>query len=194
MNQEQIQQATRDEALVPTADRVKISTTNMRIDPTLTQKEEPYQVILDIIKNSSCYNAFLITADVPKIYMQQFWFTVKKILRICPRVPDEEFVKPSSEESLLTFLIKLGYKGHLNQLSSMFVDHMHQPWRTLATIINKCLSWKTSSNGRLRQSGVGILWGMFYKKNVYFVELIWEDFHYQTDFKQSKLKRREIKP
>ncbi|GKB55026.1 hypothetical protein Tco_0905779 [Tanacetum coccineum] len=71
MNQEQIQQAARDEALVPTDDNVKISLSNMRIDPTLTQKEETYQVILDIIENSLCYNAFLIIADVPEIYMQQ---------------------------------------------------------------------------------------------------------------------------
>nr|GEU73948.1 hypothetical protein [Tanacetum cinerariifolium] len=65
-----------------------------------------------------------------------FWFTVKKvkkssfyefdladkkfqvnvelfckILCTCPRVPNEEFVDPPSEESLLTFLIELGYKG-----------------------------------------------------------------------------------
>ncbi|GJY07959.1 retrovirus-related pol polyprotein from transposon TNT 1-94 [Tanacetum coccineum] len=32
-----------------------------------SQKEETYQVILDIIKNTPCYNAFLITADVPEI-------------------------------------------------------------------------------------------------------------------------------
>ncbi|GKD96342.1 hypothetical protein Tco_1380239 [Tanacetum coccineum] len=112
-----------------------ISSTNMRIDPTLTQKEETYQVILDIIKTSPCYNAFLITADVPEICMQQFWYIVKKvkkssfyqfdladkkcqvdvelfrkILRNCPRVPKEEFVEPPSEESILTFLIELGYK------------------------------------------------------------------------------------
>ncbi|GJS52284.1 hypothetical protein Tco_0625646 [Tanacetum coccineum] len=135
MNQEQIQQAARDEALVLTVDKVKMSTTNMRIDPTLTQKEETYQVILDIIKNSPCYNAFLITADVPEIYMQQFWFTFKKvkkssfyqfdlndkkcqvdvelfrkILYICPRVPEEEFIVPPSEEALITFLYELGYK------------------------------------------------------------------------------------
>ncbi|GKE74516.1 hypothetical protein Tco_1536557, partial [Tanacetum coccineum] len=72
MNQEQVQQAAHDEALVHAADRIKISTTNMRIDPNLTQKEETYQVILDIIKNSTCYNAFLIIADVPEIHMQQF--------------------------------------------------------------------------------------------------------------------------
>ncbi|GJS08400.1 hypothetical protein Tco_0365196 [Tanacetum coccineum] len=144
MNQEQIQQAARDEALVSTADRFKINTTNMRIDPTLTPKEETYQVILDIIKTSPCYNAFLITTDVPKIYMHQFWLTVKKvkkssfyqfdladkkcqvdvelfrkILHICLRVLEEEFVEPPSKESLLTFLIELGYKGQLNQLSTM---------------------------------------------------------------------------
>ncbi|GKC24024.1 hypothetical protein Tco_1026174 [Tanacetum coccineum] len=121
MNQEQIQQATRDEALVPTTDRVKISTTNMRIDPTLTQKEETYQVILDNIKTSPCYNTFLSTADFDladkkcQVDVELF----HKILRIFLRVPDEEFVEPPSEESLLTFLIKLGYKGQLNYASTM---------------------------------------------------------------------------
>ncbi|GKE31266.1 hypothetical protein Tco_1450588, partial [Tanacetum coccineum] len=33
----------------------------------------------------------------------------------------------------------------------MFMDHMHQPWRTLAAIINKCLSGKTTSNDKLRK-------------------------------------------
>ncbi|GJT41485.1 hypothetical protein Tco_0941350 [Tanacetum coccineum] len=51
----------------------------MRIDPTMTQKKETYQVILDIIKNLVCYNAFLVTADVPEIYMQRFWYSVKKV-------------------------------------------------------------------------------------------------------------------
>ncbi|GKA96508.1 hypothetical protein Tco_0818603 [Tanacetum coccineum] len=41
----------------------------MRIDPTMTQKEETYQVILDIIKNTTFYKAFLSTADVLEIYM-----------------------------------------------------------------------------------------------------------------------------
>nr|GEU93775.1 hypothetical protein [Tanacetum cinerariifolium] len=69
-----------DEALVSSDDRVKIGSSNMRIDPTMAQNESTYQVILDIIKNSPCYNAFLITVDVPEIYMQQFWFTIKKVI------------------------------------------------------------------------------------------------------------------
>ncbi|GJT65915.1 retrovirus-related pol polyprotein from transposon TNT 1-94 [Tanacetum coccineum] len=105
-----------DEALVPTDDRVVIGSCNMRIDPNKTQRESTCQVVLDTLKLSFCYNAFLITADVPEIYMQQFWFTIIKIkkspsyqfqlddkkfeidvelfwkiLRVCPSVPDKEF-------------------------------------------------------------------------------------------------------
>ncbi|GJT13458.1 hypothetical protein Tco_0860500 [Tanacetum coccineum] len=36
--------------------------------------------------------------------------------------------------------------------------------------------------------------GMFYKKNFDFAELIWEDFQYQIDYRQSKLKSLEIMP
>ncbi|GJZ50645.1 hypothetical protein Tco_0604835 [Tanacetum coccineum] len=79
MSQEEIQQVAREEAWVPKAERVKITTTNMRIYPTMTQKEETYQVILDIIKNTTFYKAFLATTDVLEIYMQQFWHTVTKI-------------------------------------------------------------------------------------------------------------------
>ncbi|GKA10048.1 hypothetical protein Tco_0689481 [Tanacetum coccineum] len=149
MHQEQAQQAARDEKLVPTEDIVKIGKSNLGMDPTLTQKEETYQVILHIIKNTPCYNAFLISADVPEIYMQQFWFTIKKILGISPRVPNQDFTVSPSNNSLFDFLLELGYKDQLKHISEMFVDDMHQPWRTLGAIINKCLSRKTSSNDRL---------------------------------------------
>nr|GFA21707.1 hypothetical protein [Tanacetum cinerariifolium] len=149
MNQEQIQQAARDEALVSSDDRVKIGSSNMRIDPTMAQKESTYQVSLDIIKNSPCYNAFLITVDVPEIYMQQFWFTIKKgqeifyqfhfddkkfqvdvelfrkILRIFPRVPDKEFVIPPYHDSLVTFLKELCYEDPLEMVSNLYIDYMH---------------------------------------------------------------------
>ncbi|GKF53438.1 hypothetical protein Tco_0160348, partial [Tanacetum coccineum] len=129
MNQEEIQQAAREEKWVPKADRVKISPTNMRIDPTMNLKEETYQFILDVIKNTSFFKAFLASAAVPEIYMQQFWNTVTKFkestfcefmlankkclvdvevfrqaLDIFPRVPGKEFIVPPSEEELLTFI------------------------------------------------------------------------------------------
>ncbi|GJY81455.1 hypothetical protein Tco_0494206 [Tanacetum coccineum] len=72
------QQVAQDEALVPIDDQVKIGSCNMRIDPLKKQKEPTYQLSLDIIKQYSCYNAFLKTTDVPQIYMQQFWYTIAK--------------------------------------------------------------------------------------------------------------------
>ncbi|GJR96562.1 hypothetical protein Tco_0268736 [Tanacetum coccineum] len=147
MHREQAQQAVRDEKLVPTEDRVKIGKSNLRMDTTLTQKEETYQVILDIIKNTPCYNAFLVSAN-----------------------------------------------GQLKHISEMFVDHMHQPWRTLGAIINRCLSEKTSSNDRLRPSRIEILCGIYNKANVDYVALIWEDLQYQIDNRQSKGRRRRIMP
>ncbi|GJW94801.1 retrovirus-related pol polyprotein from transposon TNT 1-94 [Tanacetum coccineum] len=96
---------------------------------------------------------FTISANVPKILMQQFWYTIKKlegsesyefllanikcvidadvfreILDICPRI-----------------------EGTLHKHTNTFVDHMHQPWRTLAACINKCLSGKTIGNDKLRK-------------------------------------------
>nr|GFA00332.1 hypothetical protein [Tanacetum cinerariifolium] len=61
-------------------------------------------------------------------------------------------------------------------------------------IINRCLSRKTTSLDKLRLSRAQILWGFFYKKNVDFVELIWEDFMYQIDYIETSAKRRENIP
>ncbi|GJV87185.1 uncharacterized mitochondrial protein-like protein [Tanacetum coccineum] len=58
---------------------------------------------------------------------------------------------------------------------------MHQPWRTFAALINRGLSGKTSGLDKLRLSRAQILWGMFYQKNVDYVELLWEDFIYQIE-------------
>ncbi|GJQ96441.1 hypothetical protein Tco_0007580 [Tanacetum coccineum] len=72
------QQVVLDNALVPLENRVEIGKFNLRIDPVKTQKESTYHVFLDALALTTCYPAFLITADVPKIYMHQFWFTINK--------------------------------------------------------------------------------------------------------------------
>ncbi|GKE22523.1 hypothetical protein Tco_1434035, partial [Tanacetum coccineum] len=76
----------------------------------------------------------------------------------------------------------------------MYVDHMSQPWRTLAVIINKYLYGKTTSNDRLRKSKIDIMWGMFYRENVDYPELIWEDFAYQIDHKRERKSRLRVIP
>ncbi|GJU02596.1 hypothetical protein Tco_1112934 [Tanacetum coccineum] len=63
---------------------------------------------------------------------------------------------------------------------------MHQPWRTFATIINRCISRKTTGLDKLRLSRAQILWEMYHNKNVDFFELLWEDFAFQIDNHFSK--------
>ncbi|GJW56250.1 hypothetical protein Tco_0102981 [Tanacetum coccineum] len=61
------------------SERVKISSTNVRLETTVPQKEETFQVVIDLIKISKCFKAFTISADVLEIVMQQFWYTIKKV-------------------------------------------------------------------------------------------------------------------
>ncbi|GJR69729.1 hypothetical protein Tco_0015794 [Tanacetum coccineum] len=134
-----------------------------------TPQEEPtLQVALDALKLTPFYNAFEITADVPEIYMQEFWVTVSRhhfllcfkmngkshtvnvdnfrdMLKIFPRLPGQEFEEPPLEEEILSFIRDLGHTGEIKFLSDVNVNHMHQPWRSFASIINKCLSGKTTA-------------------------------------------------
>ncbi|GJR04726.1 hypothetical protein Tco_0527710 [Tanacetum coccineum] len=141
------------------------------------------------IKDSKSYE-FLLADKKCVIDAEVF----RKILDICPRKEGEDFTEVQNDEDTLTFLIDLGYSGPLHKYTNMFVDHMHQPWRTLAACINKCLSGKTASNDKLRKSRIDILWGMFYRENVDYPSLIWEDIAYQIDHRREKKSRRENMP
>ncbi|GJZ56388.1 hypothetical protein Tco_0611581 [Tanacetum coccineum] len=79
MNLVAAQQVALDNALVAPKKRLKIEKCNARIEFSKPQREATYQVTLDDLRLSLCYPAFLITAEVPEIYMHQFWNTIKKI-------------------------------------------------------------------------------------------------------------------
>ncbi|GJW19624.1 retrovirus-related pol polyprotein from transposon TNT 1-94 [Tanacetum coccineum] len=146
----------------------KLAEKEEELETTVPQKEETFQVVIDLVKNSSCFKAFTISADVLEIFMQQFW----TILDICPRVEGVNFTDVPDDDTTLTFLIKLGYKS----------------------IINKCLSGKIASNDKLRKSRINILWVVFYIENVNYPKLIWEDLAYQIDHMKEKRSRRENMP
>ncbi|GKD31480.1 hypothetical protein Tco_1242258 [Tanacetum coccineum] len=152
-----------DNALVPFEARLKIGVCNRRIEFSKPQREATYQITLDALNLSPCYPAFLITANVLEIYMHQFWNTVNKvqdsssyqfkldnkrfrvdaevfrdILQIYLKLPDQPFdIPPSTDEEILSFIYELGYTGNIETLPELVVDHMHQPWRTFAVVINR---------------------------------------------------------
>ncbi|GJT87683.1 hypothetical protein Tco_1069400 [Tanacetum coccineum] len=110
----------------------------------------------------------------------------REILQICPRVQGQDFDLLPSEEDTVSFLRDLDHSGVINSLNDVVVDQMHQPWRTFTALINRSLSGKTTGLDKLRLSRSQIIWGMYFKKNVDYVALLWEDFTYQIDNKEFK--------
>ncbi|GJY91319.1 hypothetical protein Tco_0506515 [Tanacetum coccineum] len=211
------QQTKLDLELVPKENRFDIEKCNGRIPHGFSPREPTFQVTLDAIALTPCYLAFLITADVPEVYMHQFWNSVYKhddfyrfkidkkkrfkltlevfrdIFQICPRVQDQDFDALPTEEDIVSFLRDLGHTGDITSLNDVVVDQMHQPWRTFAALINRSLSGKTSGLDKLRLSRAQIIWGMYFQKNVDYVELLWEDFTYQIDNKDFKKQEKIMK-
>nr|GEW83331.1 hypothetical protein [Tanacetum cinerariifolium] len=116
-----------DEALVPSAQRLRIGRINFRLPSDIQSKESTLQVVYDVLRRSPFFRAFLVTAYVPKIYMQEFWATAtvhqhsirfimdtrkhivdleafREMLHISPRVPGQSFAELPFEEEILEFL------------------------------------------------------------------------------------------
>nr|GEW23059.1 hypothetical protein [Tanacetum cinerariifolium] len=198
-----------DEALVPHARRLRIGRSNFRLLSDISSKESTLQLVYDVLRLNPFLKAFLVTVDVPKIYTQEFWATTtihhhsirfkmdnkkhivnlesfREMLHICPRLPGQSFVEPPFEEEILAFLRFLGHNGEIRRLNDVNINKLHQPWRSFASIINKCLTGKSSGYDSLRLSQAQILWGLYHKRNVDFTYLMWEDFIYQVKHKDTK--------
>ncbi|GKC80666.1 hypothetical protein Tco_1131440 [Tanacetum coccineum] len=172
-----------DDALVAPADRLKIGKCNLRLSSDVTSKEATLQVVYDVLKLTPFYKAFQVTADAPEIYMQEFWASA--------------YVHNRSVR------FKMNNKKHILGLDqcrdirkitddirkitdvNVNVNKLHQPWRSFAAIINKCLSGIPSYDS-LRLSQAQILWGMYNKKNVDYAYLLWEDFIFKIENKNTK--------
>ncbi|GJW39220.1 integrase, catalytic region, zinc finger, CCHC-type containing protein [Tanacetum coccineum] len=158
----------------------------------LQEGEDEYRIVFVYPLHSQ------ISADVPEILMKQFWYTIKKLKGFESGSYEFLLANKTCEVDADVFRKVLGIcprkEGPLHKYTNMFVDHMHQPWRTMAACINKCLSRKTTSNDKLRKSIIDILLGMFYRENVDYPSLIWEDIAYQIDHRREKKSRRENMP
>ncbi|GKE00797.1 hypothetical protein Tco_1388780 [Tanacetum coccineum] len=115
----------------------------MRLKTNIKPKEATFQVVLDALALTLFYRAFLITADVPAIYMQEFWAIV--------------FEDLPPEQDILSFIRDLGHTRDITYLTDVNVHYLHQPWRAFATIINKCLSGKETRMDKIRLSHMKIL-------------------------------------
>nr|GEW96589.1 hypothetical protein [Tanacetum cinerariifolium] len=121
------QQVALDEALVPNTQRLRIGRSNFRLPSDIQSKESTLQVVYDVLRSCPFFKAFLVTADVLEIYMQEFWATAyvhqysirfkldnkkhivnletfRDMLHICPRIPGQSFDELPFEKEIMEFL------------------------------------------------------------------------------------------
>nr|GFA79269.1 hypothetical protein [Tanacetum cinerariifolium] len=124
---------------------------------------------------SPFFKAFLVTADVPEIYMQEFWATAyvhqhsirfkmdtrktivnleafREMLHISPRVLGQSFAELPFEEEILEFLRFLRHSAQIKTLTDVNVNKLFQPLRSFAVVINKCLTGKSFGFDSLRNT------------------------------------------
>ncbi|GKC22862.1 hypothetical protein Tco_1025012 [Tanacetum coccineum] len=63
------QQIKLDLELIPKEKILEIGKCNERLNPRKIQREPTFQVVLDALALTPCYSIFLITVDVPEVYM-----------------------------------------------------------------------------------------------------------------------------
>nr|GFA72053.1 hypothetical protein [Tanacetum cinerariifolium] len=104
--------------------RLRIGRSNFRLPSDIQSKESTLQVVYDVLRRCPFFKAFLVTTDVPEIYMQEFWATAnvhqysirfkmdskKNIIDletfrdICPKVSGQSFYELPFKEDILDFL------------------------------------------------------------------------------------------
>ncbi|GJR91211.1 hypothetical protein Tco_0215222 [Tanacetum coccineum] len=149
-----------DDALVTPTNRLKIGKCNHRLSSTLKSNEHTPQVVLDALKLTLFYKAFQITANVTEIYMQEFWATV------------------SIHHKSLHF--KINDKSHTLNLENF--KYMLQIFPRLTGQKFEDPPFEEEILSFIRDLGhtreIKVLTdvnGMYQKKNVDYVYLLWED-------------------
>nr|GEZ65983.1 hypothetical protein [Tanacetum cinerariifolium] len=154
-----------DEARVPHAQRLRIGRSNFRLLSDIKSKESTLQLVYDVMRICPFFKAFLVTADVPEIYMQEFWATAtvhhhaiqfnmdnkkhivnlesfRDMLHICLRVHGQSFDEPPFKEEIMAFIRFLGHSVAIRTFTNVNINKLYQSWRSFAAIINKCLRSK----------------------------------------------------
>ncbi|GJR79902.1 hypothetical protein Tco_0150687 [Tanacetum coccineum] len=190
-----------DEQILPRSAWLQIGKSNLLFDAQKIQKNPIFQISVDILCNTNFFRAFSASASVPAIYIQQFWNTMKydektgvyccqvdeqwvnlsadllrKALDITPADPAHPFELPPTGDTVIDFVNQLGYPEPVEFVSNIRVNYVYQPWRAILSLINQCLTEKTSSSDKPRHPVLQMPWGIVTKTNIDHAELLWEEF------------------
>ncbi|GKF05938.1 hypothetical protein Tco_0036606 [Tanacetum coccineum] len=162
-----------DEQLVPVRARLPYRKSNLLLDLQKLQKNPIFRISIGILQNTNFFRAFSASANVPSIYIQQFWNTLTQeaktgvyrfqldeqwftlsydllhdALEITHVDTANLFVSPLDGEIVMDFVNELGYPEEIHFVSHMHVNYLFQPWREIITNVDYAeLLWEEFVQG-----------------------------------------------
>ncbi|GJR29971.1 retrovirus-related pol polyprotein from transposon TNT 1-94 [Tanacetum coccineum] len=160
-----------DDQILPFNAWVPIGKSNYVFDLQKKQRNPIFQISMDILQNTNFFRAFTTSASF--ILNANI---LREALETTPINEAYQFESPPSGDAIMDFVNALGYPEEIHFVSRIVVNNLYQPWRAIFSIINQCLTCKTSGFDRPIYLVLQMRWGIITRTNVDYAELMWEEF------------------
>ncbi|GKC63175.1 monodehydroascorbate reductase, partial [Tanacetum coccineum] len=163
-----------NDQILPRIRWVPIRKSNCYLDVERSQSNPIYK-ITDTVRYDNKTGSYNCQLD-------EQWFnltkdTLRDALQITLVETNNAFSSPPTPDAVIKFVNDLGYPRVVRTLSDVVTNNMFQPWRALTTVINLCLTGKTSGFERPRALVLQILWGIVNRAHIDYAERIKHKFH-----------------
>ncbi|GKD50764.1 hypothetical protein Tco_1279740, partial [Tanacetum coccineum] len=168
-----------NEQIMPHIRWVPIGKSNCYVNEEKSQPSPIFKIALDILKQTNFFKSFYsVINNTDYLYstiLGYYFFdskagsykcqldeqcfgltqdTLRDALQITPVDKNWAFSPPPTLDTLIESVNELGYPREVKNLSNVTTNDMFQPWRALITIINLCLTRKTSGFERPRAPSI----------------------------------------
>ncbi|GJW00414.1 hypothetical protein Tco_1555665 [Tanacetum coccineum] len=149
------------------------------------------EIVGQIMIDHALSYALTATVDVPAVYIQQFWKSVKQV----PNANDTIHLTIDRETITYTMdmfhdTLKLpivGYQGDVDKVSAFFTKNLAQPWKTMFKVFNRCLTSRTSGHDKTKINILEIFHVVINRVHVDYAALLWWDFLHCVQQKKDQI-------
>ncbi|GJR80904.1 hypothetical protein Tco_0151689 [Tanacetum coccineum] len=140
------------------------------------------KIVGQLLVDHALSYALTANANVPAVYLQQFWKTVRLVvnanetirftvdrkeitytmdmfrstLKLPVETSENPFIISATLKFIHPFLKIVGYQGNVDKVSAFFTKYLAQPWKTMFKVFNRCLTSRTSGLDQSKSNS--LLW------------------------------------
>nr|GEU29686.1 hypothetical protein [Tanacetum cinerariifolium] len=168
------------------------------------------KIVGQILIDHALSYALTATADVPAIYIQQFWKTIKQVsntndtihfmidretityivdmfrntLKLPVETLNNPFIEPVDLKFIQRFLKIVGYEGIVGKVSAFYTKNLAQPWQKMIKVFNRRLTTRTLGHNQTKINILQIFHVVINRVYVDYAGLLWWDFLHCVQMKK----------